>query len=116
MPQSKEVHKEYMKKRRAVEKGVNEVGITRIEFIQRELNDDDLIKGIDAAAVRFKDREARYERAYRYNQWRKGKEVAPAIAYALTYDREKTEEITQSLKDFNVSKRSDTESTALRLT
>lgn len=84
------------------QQGMTGEGMTRIEFIQQALNDDYLIKGIEAAALRFKDRDARYERAYRYNQRRKG--IAPAIPYALVEDRTRLEKIHQSLRDFNVLK------------
>ncbi len=99
--------REYMKKRRTGE------GMTRIKFIQEELRIRDkegkvlneyFIDEIETAAGKFKDRDPRYERAYRYHQWKKGEEIAPAIAYALVYDRTKLEKIHQSLKDFNVAK------------
>ena len=77
--------------------------VTRIEFIKQVLNDDDLVKGIEAASLRFKDREARYEKAYRYNQWRAGKEIAPAVPFAIVYDREGIEKIYESLKTFRVA-------------
>ena len=88
---------------------VTEMGVTRIEFIKEALRikdkdgqvlNEDLIDGIEAASLRFNDREARYEKAYRYNQWRSGKEIAPAIPYALVYDRDKLEKVYESLKAF----------------
>ncbi len=53
--------------------GYDGEGMTRIEFIQRELNDSHLIEEIEGAAALFKDRELRYERAYRYKLWKDGK-------------------------------------------
>ena len=115
----KEKQKEYNKERMRVarqgntEQGSTGQGLTRIEFIQEELRIRDkegkvlneyFIDEIEAAAGKFKDRDPRYERAYRYHQWKKGEEIAPAIAYALVYDRTKLEKIHQSLKDFNVAK------------
>ena len=89
------------------QEGVTGQGVTRIEFIKEALRIKDkdgqvlnehLIDGIEAASLRFNDREARYEKAYRYNQW--GKEIAPAIPFALVYNREGLEKIYESLKAF----------------
>ena len=111
MPQSNEKQREQAKLRMQKMRNKNSVttdsvtkqGVTRIEFIEQVLNDDDLVKGIEAASLRFKDREARYEKAYRYNQWRAGKEIALAVPFAIVYDRDKTEKIYESLKTFRVS-------------
>ena len=106
--QKRAVREAVKKHRKGItEQGITEQGITRIEFIKEELRikkdgkvlNEHLIDGIEAAALRFNDREARYERAYRYNQ--KGKGIAPTLPYALVYDRIKLEKIHQSLKDFN---------------
>lgn len=80
--------------------GITGEGITRIEFIKQELKDEDLIKGIEAASLRFNDRDARYERAYRYLRWQNGEVIEPALPYALVYDRERLEKVTESLKEF----------------
>ncbi|KKM61550.1 hypothetical protein LCGC14_1530580 [marine sediment metagenome] len=53
----------------------NVTGEGRIQFIQKELNDPYLIEEIEGAAALFKDRELRYERAYRYKLWKDGKPV-----------------------------------------
>ncbi len=82
--------------------GVTGEGVTRIEFIKEELNNDLLIKGIEAAALRFNDREARYERAYRYFRWSNGEVIEPAMAFALVYDRDRLEKAQGSLKAHNV--------------
>ena len=112
--QKKAVREAVQKHRKGItSEGITQQGITRIEFIKEELRIRDkegkvlneyFIDEIEAAVGKFKDREPRYERAYRYHQWKAGEEVAPAIAYALVYDRTKLEKIHQSLKDFNVSK------------
>ena len=67
-------------KRYRDKKGITQEGITgqtRIEFIQKELNDDYLVEGIEGAATVFKDRDIRYERAYKYYLWRKGQKWEP---------------------------------------
>ena len=51
----------------------NVTGEDRIQFIQKELNDSHLIEEIEGASTLFKDRELRYERAYRYKLWKDGK-------------------------------------------
>ena len=101
------------KERDIGERDINSVtGLTRIEFIKEALRIKDkdgkvlnehLIDGIEAASLRFNDREARYEKAYRYNQWRSGKEIAPAVPFALVYNREGMEKIYQSLNSFKVA-------------
>ena len=48
----------------------NVIPIDRIEFIKQELNDPFLIDDIEEASKFFKDRDIRYERAYRYKLWR----------------------------------------------
>lgn len=101
-----------MRSKGVTKQGVTEKGVTRIEFIKEELRirdkegnvlNEHLIDGIEAAALRFNDREARYERAYRYNQWRKGEEIAPALPFALVYDKERLEKVYHSLDEFKVS-------------
>jgi len=103
----REKQREYDKERmRKVRQGrtnkVEQGGVeqTRIEFIQQALNDPYLAKGIEAASLRFNDRDARYERAYRYFLWKKGEKVDPAIPYALVEDRTRLEKIYLSLKEF----------------
>ncbi len=106
-------HRDMMKKRRqgvtsgVTKQGVTGEGVTRIEFIKEELIirnkegkvlNEHLINGIEAAAKRFNDREARYERAYRY--FKNGLE--PAMAFALVSDRDRLERVQTSLKGHNV--------------
>jgi len=102
MPQSKEVKREQarLRMRKMRNKGVTKQGVTRIEFIRKELNDDYLIKGIEAASLRFNDRDARYERAYRYFRWRNGEVIETTMPFALVYDRTRLEKITEKLKEF----------------
>jgi len=100
--------RDYIQKKRTT--GYNIAGITekagttsedRIEFIKRELNDPYLIKGIEGGARLFKDREVRYERAYRYKLWKEGrKDQYPALLHSLTEG--KLEPIYQSLKQHRV--------------
>jgi len=74
----KEAVRKAVERRRVLQKGITKQGITpegitseeRIEFIQKELNDPFLIKRIEVGARIFSDREARYERAYRYKVWK----------------------------------------------
>ncbi len=47
----------------------------RIAFIQKELNDPGIIYGIEEAAKLFRDRETRYEKAYRYKLCEDGASV-----------------------------------------
>ena len=108
--QRKSVREAVKKHRKGItSEGITGQGITRIEFIIEALRirdkdgkvlNEHLIEGIEAASLKFKDREARYEKAYRYNQWRAGKEIAPAIPFALVYNREGREKIYESLKAF----------------
>ncbi len=49
--------------------GMTVEGMTRIEHIQKELNDPFLIKRIEEGARVFEDRAERYERALRYKEW-----------------------------------------------
>ena len=92
-----------MQKKRGVtlgvtKQGVTGKGVTRIEYIKKELNNDFLVQGVEAASERFNDREVRYERAYRY--FKNGLE--PALPFALVYDRDRLEKIQDSLKSHNV--------------
>jgi len=73
-------------------------GSNRISFIQSELGDKHLIEKIEAAARRFGDRDARYERAYRYHLWREGRESTyPLVIEALVDERSKLQRICKSL-------------------
>ncbi len=83
-------------------KGVTDEGVTRIELIQRELNDPYLIKGIESASLIFKDRDARYERAYRYHLY--GQDIPPALADAIVTSKSQLESITEHLKTHKVDK------------
>ena len=47
----------------------------RIAFIKKELNDPYLVKCIESSGEMMGDRYVRYERAYRYKQWKEGLEV-----------------------------------------
>ena len=77
MPQSKEVHKEYMRKLRGSQKGSQIKGSQpegsqdRIAFIQSQLAPW-TVDGIEQASSKFDDRELRYERAYVYKLKREG--------------------------------------------
>ena len=72
--------------------------LDRIAFIQGELRDKYSIEGIEAAAKRFGDRDARYERAYRYHLWREGRESTyPPIIEALVDEHSKLQRICKSL-------------------
>jgi len=57
------------KRRQGMTEGMTGEGMTRIEFIQKELNDPFLIKGIESAAKLFDNRDTRYERVYKYKLW-----------------------------------------------
>ena len=75
---SRERQRRYKERQKALLiEGVTEEGVTenitpidRIEFIKQELNDPFLIDDIEGASKFFKDRDIRYERAYRYKLWR----------------------------------------------
>ena len=72
--------------------------LDRTTFIQSELGDKHLIEGIEAAAKKFGDRDERYERAYRYHLWSKGRESTyPLVIEALVDERSKLQRICKSL-------------------
>ena len=47
----------------------------RIAFIKKELNDPYLVKCIESSGKMMGDRYVRYERAYRYKQWKEELEI-----------------------------------------
>lgn len=104
---SKQAQKEYNKERmRKARRGSTKQGSTRsgstdrIEFIKKELNDPYLIKDIEGASKMFNDRDARYERAYRYKLWHDGKgSTTPCILEALVCERERLAKVCASLRE-----------------
>jgi len=85
--QAKEASKLRMQKMRqgvtggATNQGVTGKGVTRIEFIQQELNDPYLVQGIEEASrIKWQiPRDLRYERAYIYKLKREGKVTGSII-------------------------------------
>ena len=99
----KEAIKRAVQRHRGITKGITQQGITvegitRIEFIQKELGGY-LTGEIERAALRMNDRVERYERAYRYKLWKDGRELTHPAIYCVVEDRDRTARVCESLKN-----------------
>ena len=93
----KEAVKRAVDKHRGITKGITSEGITgqgitRIEFIQKELNDPYLVQGIEVACkTKWQvPGDIRYERAYIYKLKREGHKLGSIIGKSLDELRDMT--------------------------